>query len=271
MTPSPLRTWGKGALAVLAVAPFMLVFVYMITLALSKPLDITSSNILPTHGLTLENFREVLASSQFVGYIINSLIIGVASTLVALSLGLPAAFALAHWQMRTFGTTFLIARMLPGVALVVPWFVIFTQIGLVDTYLGMTLSHIFVTLPFITWMMIPFFEELPREMWEAAHMDGAGEFRYFSTIALPLVRGGIAAASILAFIFSWNQFMFAVVLSGRNTQTVPVAVFSFLSYGSSNWGQIAAAAVLISLPVVVISLFVQRWIVTGLAGGAVKG
>lgn len=268
---SKSRFGAKGVIAVLTVLPFMLVFVYMVTVAFSKPLDITAGNIVPAHGLTWSNFQEVFQTQEFIGFIVNSLIIGVASTLVALILGLPAAFALSHWNMRISANLFLIIRMLPGVALVVPWFVIFTQLGLVDTYAGMTLSHIFVTLPFVTWMMIPFFDELPHELWDAARVDGAGYLRYFSTIATPLVRSGVAAAAILAFIFSWNQFMFAVVLSGRNTGTVPVAVFNFLSYGSSNWGQIAAAAVTITLPVVVISLFLQRWIVAGLAGGAVKG
>lgn len=263
--------WRSGAVATLVVAPFLLVFVYMVLVALEKPLDITGDGILPTRGLTFANFSQVFGSDDFSKFVVNSLVIGACSTLLSLALGVPAAFALAHWRLRRTSLVFLVARMLPGVALVVPWFVIATRLGLIDSYLVMTLSHVFVTLPFVTWMMIPFFDEVPRELWEAALVDGAAHGRYFLGIALPLVRSGMAAAAILAFIYSWNQFMFAVVLSGRHTQTVPVAVFQFLSYGSNNWGEIAAAAVVITLPVVVISLLVQRWIVSGLTAGAVKG
>jgi len=265
------RAWRAGVIAWLLVLPSLSVFVYMIIVALQKPLDITSGALWPVSGATFDNFAQVLSGSDFMRFIVNSLVIGVASTLVSLALGIPAAFAVSHWRQRRTATVFLIARMLPGVALVVPWFLIFTQLKLIDSYIGMTLSHVFVTLPFIVWMMIPFFDDLPQDLWEAALVDGAGHARYFFTVAAPLIRTGAAAAAILAFIFSWNQFMFAVVLSGRVTQTVPVAVFQFMSYGSSNWGQITAAAVLITLPVVVISLIVQRWIVTGLTAGAVKG
>lgn len=257
--------------AILAVLPFLSVFFYMILVSLQKPLDITSGSLIPTHGLTIENFAQVLGADDFLRYIANSLIIGACATAFSLILGVPAAFGIAHWGMNRSASVFLLARMLPGVALVVPWFIIATWMGMIDSYPALILAHIFVTLPFITWMMIPFFEELPSEMWEAALVDGATHWRYFRTVALPLVSTGVAAAAILAFIFSWNQFMFAVVLSGRKTATVPVAVFNFLSYGSNNWGQIAAAAVTITLPVVVISMFVQRWIVTGLTAGAVKG
>lgn len=269
--PAVWRSWRAGIVAWLLVLPSLTVFAYMLIVALQRPLDITSGALWPVSGATLANFEQVLSGSNFFQFILNSLVIGVASTLLSLLLGIPAAFALSHWKLRRTSTIFLITRMLPGVALVVPWFVIFTQLRLIDSYAGMTLSHVFVTLPFITWMMIPFFDDLPQDLWDAARVDGASHLRYFATVAAPLIRTGAAAAAILAFIFSWNQFMFAVVLSGRNTQTVPVAVFQFMSYGSSNWGQIAAAAVLITLPVVVISLVVQRWIVSGLTAGAVKG
>lgn len=271
MSTTRMKSIRAGIIAVVAILPFLSVFVYMILISFQQPLDITAGNLWPERGLTFDNFAQVFAAGDFFSFLFNSLIIGIGSTAMSLAFGVPAAFALAHWQFRRTGFIFLIARMLPGVALVVPWFVIYTQAGLIDTYPGMILSHVFITMPFITWMMIPFFEELPRDIFEASLVDGATQPRYFFTMALPLVRTGMAAAAIMAFIFSWNQFLFAVVLSGRNTQTVPVAVFNFLSYGSNNWGQIAASAVVITLPVVVISLVVQRWIVSGLTAGAVKG
>jgi multiple sugar transport system permease protein len=123
----------------------------------------------------------------------------------------------------------------------------------------------------IVWVMIAFFEDIPIELEEASLIDGLTRFQAFYRIAVPLVAPGVATATILSFIYSWNQFLFSLILAGPETKTVPVAVFNFISYGSINFGGIAAAAVLITLPVVALSLIVQRHILRGLTGGGVKG
>ena len=164
-----------------------------------------------------------------------------------------------------------IARLTPYITYLVPWYLALRALGLIDTYLALTLTHLIVGMPLIVWIMISFFENVPQDLEEAAFVEGATRVGAFMRVIPPLSTPGIVAATILAFIFSWNQFLFSPVLSGPNTRPVPVAVFNFISYGQIDFGGLGAAAVLITLPVIILTLIIQRWIVTGLTMGAVKG
>lgn len=148
---------------------------------------------------------------------------------------------------------------------------LFKNIGLLNTYIAIILTHVIITLPVVIWLMIGFFEDLPKELEEAGQIDGCSVFGGFRRIALPLVKPGTVATAILCLIFSWNNFIFSVILAGRDTKPLPVAVYSFLSYEEINWGPLAAAACLITFPVLVLTLFLQKHIVTGMTTGAVKG
>lgn len=267
----PLRTAGLWLLLALAFTPFLFVFYYMVSTSLKTPLDVTSPDFKWIFTPTLENYRDVFQKTDFASFAINSLIIGFGSVALSLAIGLPAAFVIARYHAPRIAALILSSRITPGITFLIPWFIIFSRLDLVDTYTALIISHLLVTLPLVTWLMISFFEELPQEILDSAQVDGATVPRAFWSIVLPTTRGGIAAAGILAFIFSWNHFMFSVVIAGRDTRTLPVAVFEFMSYGQINWGAIAAAATIMTLPVVVMALFVQRHIVQGLAGGAVKG
>ena len=150
-------------------------------------------------------------------------------------------------------------------------FIIFTFMGIVDTYLALILAHMLVALPFIVWVMVPYFESLPRELEESASIDGSSIFNSFMKIILPLSGPGLATSSILSFVFSWNNFMFAIILSGRTTRTLPVAIYGFISYTDIDWGGIMAGSVVITIPIILISLILQRYIISGLMAGAVKG
>jgi len=220
---------------------------------------------------TLENYKTVLHRNPFPQFTVNYLVVAVGSTMLGLVLGLPAAYSVARFRQTGLALGILAARMAPGISYLIPWFILFTKLGLVDTYLALILTHLTVGLPLILWTMIGFFEDIPREVEEAALVDGCSIFGTFWRIALPLTRPGIAAAAILSFIFSWNNFLFSVILSGSQTRTLPVAVFNFMSYEEINWGGLTAAATLITLPVLVLVLFVQREIVRGLTLGAIKG
>ena len=201
----------------------------------------------------------------------NSLVIATLSTGLGLVLGLPAAYSIARFKQNGLALAILIARLTPYITYLVPWYLAFRALGLIDTYLALTLTHLIVGMPLIIWIMISFFEDVPRELEEAAYVDGASRLGTFWRIILPLSTPGIVAASILAFIFSWNQFLFSLALSGPRTKPVPVAVFNFISYGQIDFGGLGAAAVLITLPVILLTLVIQRYIVTGLTMGAVKG
>ncbi len=220
---------------------------------------------------TLDNYINVLSTQNFVQYLWNSFVIGAGSTLLGLVLGLPAAYAIARYKQNGIAIAILLARIVPGITFLLPLFILFRQLQMVDTYASLILTHMLVGLPFIVWVMVPFFEAIPRELEEAATVDGASVWGSFTRIILPISGPGIVTGAILAFVFSWNNFMFSVVLATNRTKKVPVAIYNFISYAQIDWGGLMAAAVLITLPVLILALVTQRYVVRGLTAGAIKG
>ena len=161
--------------------------------------------------------------------------------------------------------------MIPGICFLVPWFIVYRWLGLLDTYGGLVIAHLVITVPLITWIMIGFFEEVPLELEEAARIDGCSPAGVFFRIALPLVRSGLVSAGILALVFTWNHFLFPLILAGDRTKTLPVVVYSFMTFDELNLGGVYAAATLITLPVLLMVLAVQRQFVRGLIIGGLKG
>lgn len=260
------------ALALFAVVFFMLTpFLWMVLNAFKTPLQIIR---LPPELIfepTMRNFQNVFGAQNFMRYIINSLIIGAGSTLIGLLIGLPAAYSIARFRQNRLALVILMARMVPGITFLVPLFIVFRTLGMIDTYTSLILTHMLVGLPFIVWVMVPFFESIPRELTEAAVVDGASALRAFVTVVLPLSGPGIVTASILSFVFSWNNFMFSIVLASSRTRTVPVAIYNFISYAQIDWGGLMAAAVVITLPVLALAIVTQRYVIRGLTAGAIKG
>lgn len=268
---SPLRELSYYLVVLLFSVPILAVFLYMITTSIQPPAVVTARGLSFDFVPTLDGFRAVLAGGDFVSYSVNSTIVAVGSTALGLLIGLPAAFAISQYRFRATALLILSARIIPGIAFLIPWFVVFGFLGWVDTYQALILTHLLHNLPVIVFLMVSFFDKLPHELLEASRVDGASTLGAFYRVALPLSRGGIAAATVLGFIFSWNHFLFSTVLAGGSTRTLPVAVFNFMSYGNIDWASIMAAATLITLPVIVMALFVQRQIITGLTAGATKG
>ena len=260
------------AIAMIAVVFFMLTpFLWMVLNAFKTPLQIIK---LPPELIftpTLRNFENVFGTQNFMRYITNSMIIGAGCTLVGLLIGLPAAYSIARYRQNRLALTILMARMAPGITFLVPLFIVFRTLRLVDTYTSLILTHMLVGLPFIVWVMAPFFESIPRELTEAAVVDGASAVRAFVSVVLPLSGPGIVTASILSFVFSWNNFMFSIVLASSRTRTVPVAIYNFISYAQIDWGGLMAAAVVITLPVLALAIITQRYVIRGLTAGAIKG
>ena len=262
--------FGLG-LAIL-MAPTLFFFYWMISLSLKTDVEnLAYPPVLLPSSLTLSNYAYVFANSSFVRFAINSMIVAVGSTGLSLVLGIPAAYGIA--RSRRYGTALLIlvARMTPALSYLIPWFLLFQQLGMANTYTALILTHLIIGLPLVIWIMLGFFEGVSRELEDAALIDGCSRFGGFLRIAMPLTRPGIMVSGILAFIFSWNNFIFAVVLAGPRLQTLPVAVFSMMSFEQTNWGPLAAAALLITAPVLLLTLTVQRDIVAGLAAGGMKG
>jgi multiple sugar transport system permease protein len=266
-----LRTAGYYTLVCLAMLPTVFVFYWMVTLSLKTQVEAAGY---PPHffhfAVTFKNYAEVFQKNPFVLYIWNSSVVAAGSTALGLAVGLPAAFSIARWRQQGLALTVLVARIIPGISYLIPWYILFRHLHLVDTYPALILTHLVVSLPLIIWVLIGFFEDVPEELEHAALIDGCSYYSAFWRIALPLVRPGIVAAAILSFIFSWNNFLFSVILAGRHTRTLPIAVFNMISYEEISWGPLAAAATMITLPVIILTLIVQRHIVSGLTFGAVK-
>ncbi|MCP3786971.1 MULTISPECIES: carbohydrate ABC transporter permease [Micromonospora] len=244
---------------------------WMIAASFKTNVDIYDTGKALVFSPTLDNYATVLKQSHYVQFIGNSLWVAFAATVLSLLLGVPAAYSMSRFNMKKSALVVLMARVIPGVSLLVPWYYVFSNLQLVGGFTVLILSHMFVSLPLIVYIMMGFFDGLPEELEEAALVDGLTHIGAFRRITLPLSVPGIATAGILSFIFSWNNFMFALVLSGADTKTLPVAIFDFVGYASIDWGGLMAAATVVTLPIMVIALFVQKYVVSGLTAGATKG
>lgn len=220
---------------------------------------------------TLSNYATLSQTTPFLHYGLNSIIVTVGSTLIGLILGTPAAFAVSWTRVTWPAVIALVARMAPGTLFLLPWYVMFRHFDMIGSYWSLILTHAVITMPIVIWVLLPFFDGIPRSVFEAAQVDGCSPVRLFRRIALPLVSTGLAVSSILAFVFSWNYFLFALVLSNSDTKTLIAASFNFIGEGSTNWGGLMAAATLIALPPLILAVIVQRWLISGLTLGAVKG
>src|SRR3954453_6060452 len=204
----------------------------------------------------------------------SSAMLSVAATLVTLVLAIPAAYALARLRMpakKPVGFYVLATQMLPPIGLVIPYFLIFSRFSLLNTYSGLIVVYVSFSLPFAIWMLISYFEDIPRELEEAALVDRASRLGALWHVILPQVRGGIAVAVVLVFLNAWNEFLFAVVLGGRTVRPVTVAMFNFISLEQTQWARVSAAALIARARVMLLGLLAQRHIVKGLTFGAVKG
>ena len=220
---------------------------------------------------TFENYVTLWETTPFLSYAVNSFVVTIGSTLLGLAFGIPAAFAVSWSRITWPAVLTLAARMAPGTLFLLPWYIMFREVGLIGSYTALILSHAVITMPIVIWVLLPFFDNIPRSVFEAAQMDGCSVTRILWRIAMPLVGSGVAVAAILAFVFSWNFFLFSLILSNSDTKTLIAAAFNFVGEGSTQWGSLMAAATLIALPPLALAILVQRWLVAGLTLGAVKG
>lgn len=222
---------------------------------------------------TLEHYVS-LWRGGFPESFLNSLITASVSTHLALIIGVPAAYALSRWSGRGrfgLGLAIMLTRMAPPIAFTIPYFLAYRYLGLMDTRTGLILIYMTFNLPLVIWMMQPFFDAVPTTLEEAAMMDGAGFPTVFWEIVMPMATAGIAATAILCFLYAWNDFFFALILTRTEARTAPVAVVNFMNYEGWEWGKIAAGGSLVMAPVLLFSLMVRRYLVSGLTAGAVKG
>jgi multiple sugar transport system permease protein len=223
-------------------------------------------------SLTFDNFYSLLRS-EFPFALFNSLVTAGTATLLALIIGIPAGFALAKGRsQRKFIASWalLLLRMAPPVGFVIPLFLIYLNIGLLDTWFGLIAAYMVLTLPLVVWSSWTSLSQIPDELIEAALLDGASLFQALIKVVIPAARPGIVAAAVLAFLLAWNDFFFALIITRGDTITAPVAVMNFVSYASVDWGSIAIASIVLTLPTVPVIIVANKFIVQSM-GGAVKG
>lgn len=222
---------------------------------------------------TLENYREVLLSTPFPRYILNSVVVALSSTLIAVGIGTFAAYALARFRFRgskDIAFWILSIRFLPPVAAAIPFYFIMRNIGWVGHFYSLIVPYLIFNIPFVVWMMRSFIEEVPAEIDEAAMIDGCSRTEAFFKVILPLTAPGLAATMIFCVILSWNEFLFALILTAFESKTVPVAAITYITEKGVLWGQVCAAGTIIIAPIMVFCLIVQKYLVRGLTFGAIK-
>jgi multiple sugar transport system permease protein len=223
---------------------------------------------------TLANYANLLSSADFQRYLGNTLVVALSTSVLATLIGFLSAYSFTRFKYR--GSTFLplfylVIRMVPRITLVLPLYVIFTQLHLINTRGALIISYITFALPFGIWMMIGFLQDLPIELEEAAAVDGATRWQILTRVVVPLAAPGLATTAIFAFLLGWNEFLLSLILAGPDSRTLPVLVAGFETDRGILWGQFSAAAIAIMLPVIAVALVLQRQIVRGLTMGAVKG
>lgn len=232
--------------------------------------------VLIPSAVTFEHYRTLLSSPSFRQPAVNSLIIASVATITSTVLGAMAAYSLARWRLpwRLNGVLagwFLLTRMYPAISTAIPYFLLMKTFGLLDTRWALIITYTGFNLSFVVWQMLGYYQELPIDLENAAFVDGAGTLQTFLRITMPLTLPGLASTAVFAFIVSWNEFLFAVILTSVGTKTLPVSIAGFITDKSLAWAEMSAFSMLTILPVIVFALATQRYLVRGMTVGAVKG
>lgn len=268
-------TWRVAGLA-LALALIVLPFYWALVASLTPEAQLFDRGVPLFPGAPVaDHYRALFDERDFLVPIRNSLVVAGSTTLLCISLGSLCAYALARLRFR--GKTLLLAgilavSMFPQISIVSPLYLLLRRLGLINSYPGLVLPYVTFAMPLTIWLLVGFFRQLPRDLEEAARVDGAGRLRTFAEIVLPLAAPAVATTAILTFVYCWNEFLFALSFTlGPERHTVPVAIALFRGQYQVPWGQVLAAAIVATAPVLALVLAFQRRIVQGLTSGAVKG
>lgn len=250
-------------------------FLYLVLTSFKTPSDAIAvpPAVLP-RTWTLENYVTALAKEGVVPALLNSVVTALLSTAMSLVLAVPAAYAITRYRTpsgRVFVIASLVTRMVPTIAVGAPLVETMRTLGINDTSVGLAIAHTTISLPLSIWLMASFFEAVPDELEEAARVDGASRLGALWRVVLPVVSGGLAVTAIFAFLASWNEFLFSLLLTAVRAQTTPIVIANFQTQFGVDWGAMTALAALYSVPVVLLTFALQRHIVAGLTLGAVKG
>jgi multiple sugar transport system permease protein len=261
------------ALVIVLASLVMLPFIWLVLMSFKSNDDIFAFPPKLVFTPTLQNYVALWASSFRYSFL-NSAIVSVSSTLLALGVGVPGAYALSRIALKhdkPLSIVILASRMAPPIAFTIPYFLAYRWMGLLDSKVGLILIYLTFNISLVVWLMRSFFDACPRSLEEAAWVDGATMWQGFTRIMLPISGPGVAATAILCFLYSWNDFFFALILTRNQAMTAPVAVVNFMNYEGWEWGKIAAGGTMVMLPVLIFSVLVRKFLIQGMTTGAIKG
>lgn len=270
------RAWRGTIVAAVVVVVIVALtpYVWMLLTSFKDRGEILADKPVWMFDPTLEGYRGVFLEKQYLPLVWNSVVVAVGATLLSLAVGIPAAYVFARSRFRgkeDLFFFFLTTRMAPAISVVVPMYLLFNKFGLLDTRLVVVLAHSTFNLSLVVWMMRGFFAEIPPQVDEAAQLDGHTRAGAFFRVLLPLAAPGIAATAVLSFILSWNEFLYAFTLASFESRTLTVGIPGLVTPHGTLWGQVAAVAIVATLPIILFTALVQRHLVRGLTFGAVKG
>ncbi|GAA4622036.1 carbohydrate ABC transporter permease [Actinoallomurus vinaceus] len=267
--------WGVALIIAVAMLWTLVPLVWMLLSSFKNRKDVTAATPQVAFAPTLQNYRNLFTgSNNLTPYIWHSVLAAGISALLAVGLGALAGYGLARTQMhgkRHLAFWIISTRMAPIAAVVVPLFLIFRGLGLIDSIPGLVLAYLTFNLPFAIWLMSAFFADVPPSLEESALVSGCTRWQAFRTVVLPLTKSGLVTTFVLCLVFAWNDYAFAVVFSGPNSQTLPIAASQLVTQTGIDWGQLTAIGTIVVVPMMLAGLAVRRWLVTGLTLGAVTG
>jgi len=265
---------------VIAIIAFVVLAIELYPIAITvlngfrRDINILSGQPFQFKQLTLRSYQLVLKNAGFRLGMQNSIIIGLLSTGISVLIGAMASYGIARFHFRGrngLAYSFLVFRMLPQISLVISLYLMFSAVGIRDTVGGITLAHTSFNVPYVIWMLLPFFTAVDRAYEEAAMVDGCTRQGVFFRIFLPIAAPGLVVAAVFAFLNSWNEFMYALILTGVKAKTAPVAINGLLGGETLTWGQACAAGTLMLIPVFIFTLGMQKFLIRGITAGGVKG
>lgn len=274
-----MRIYHKNFLDYFIIIIFVIIFIFPIfwMIITSFKTQSLAYSAIPVWAFkpSLNNYSVVLFKSGFIDKLLNSLIVGVVSAFAVLAVGCSIAYPFVRFRIKGSKKILLwilSLRIIPPIVIIFPIYIIFNTFNLLDKHIGIIIMHVFMNLPLVVWLMSGFFRDVPIEIEEAASVDGCSRFGVFVRVVLPLVAPGLVASGLLSFIFSWNEFLFASILSGSTKlTTAPVGLFEYATPVSVLWGRICAAGTVMIIPVAIMAILIQKHMVRGLTMGAVKG
>lgn len=275
-TKKKLKLFALGVVLILILIVWLFPLYWIVVTSLKTRLDAFAYPPVWVFKPTLDSYHEtfIVSQSPMTRFLLNSIIISLGTTVFSMIIGTAAAYSLARFRFRAKKHLIfwiLSTRMAPAIAIILPLFLLMKRVSLINTFPGLILAYTTFNLPFVVWMMQGFFGEISKELEEAALIDGATPWKSFWLVGIPLAAPGLVATAVFCFIFSWNEFLFALVLTGIQTKTLPVAVTAFWSTSDLKWGQFMATGVVMIAPVLAFAIAVQRYLVRGITMGAVKG